>query len=495
MSVEKATDSRVEAGAPATMGSELTSHTVAFSGFAAHEQTFSRQRFMRQRENQGHLPALTIDQFIEQSPRVARMIDLDKDGAVSRREVSIAVDNPFITGHDAQVVGALYKLNQGAGRVNPYNPYDPLVNMRIDSMRDELKTLAIIADGKVGLGRKAVPLQFNSIDTNDDGIINAAELRKAYDSNPSSAPELTFATKLFYSRELEALKADQAFSGLTRSDLRALNAVMDDTAMDAVKVMSEAIKRVADAQNDLKSTSLYANADNPLESIKPSAINQGYVGNCYFESVVAGFAERRPELIRDMIEETGNGVYIVTFAGEPDNPIYVTMPSDANLGLFNKGTEHGLWANVLENAFGQYRAQIFETLDKEEARALGANPAGSPEDALWLMSGNATFSIWPKDYRAPIQELIDGLNIRWQRGSVMTLSTSTNVPDEPYAKGILTLHGYSLLNIYEKDGVTRFVIRDPYGERSTKDGAANGVFEMTAAEAFQVFNSINIEDK
>lgn len=60
MSVEKATDPRVEAGTPATMGSELTSRAVAFS-------------------YQGHLPALTIDQFIEQSPRVAhRLIDLDK---------------------------------------------------------------------------------------------------------------------------------------------------------------------------------------------------------------------------------------------------------------------------------------------------------------------------------------------------------------------------------------------------------------------------------
>ncbi len=38
----------------------------------------------------GKLAGASIDQFIEQSPRVARRIDLDGDGHLSRREVSVA---------------------------------------------------------------------------------------------------------------------------------------------------------------------------------------------------------------------------------------------------------------------------------------------------------------------------------------------------------------------------------------------------------------------
>lgn len=105
-------------------------------------------------------------------------------------------------------------------------------------------------------------------------------------------------------------------------------------------------------------TDLYNDCSTPLESIKPDAIRQGNSGDCYFESAVAGLALAKPEAIRDMILELPNdGGYMVTFPGEPDKPIFVAKPSDADMVLYNHPRNLGTWANVLELAYGKLQAE------------------------------------------------------------------------------------------------------------------------------------------
>lgn len=50
----------------------------------------------------------------------------------------------------------------------------------------------------VGMERSAVPLQFNRLDTNDDGKIDGSELRRTCQSNAAGEPLLAFANKFLF---------------------------------------------------------------------------------------------------------------------------------------------------------------------------------------------------------------------------------------------------------------------------------------------------------
>ncbi len=94
--------------------------------------------------------------------------------------------------------------------------------------------------------------------------------------------------------------------GLTREDVDSLNQVMDDTDFYVKGVVSNALEQTSKSQRSAKNyRRAFANKDNPLKSISSDAINQGGVGNCYFQSVLASVADKRPELILDMIEDQG----------------------------------------------------------------------------------------------------------------------------------------------------------------------------------------------
>ncbi len=54
--------------------------------------------------------------------------------------------------------------------------------------------------------------------------------------------------------------------------------------------------------------------------IKPEAVRQGALGNCYFHSVVAALAQADPQKIEKMIQENADGTYTVQFAdGKKEN--------------------------------------------------------------------------------------------------------------------------------------------------------------------------------
>jgi hypothetical protein len=129
---------------------------------------------------------------------------------------------------------------------------------------------------------------------------------------------------------------------------------------------------------------LFATKDNPLASITPDAIDQGTIGNCYFLAAVASVAKTNPESIRDMIKDNRDGTFTVTFPGAPDQPITVEAPSQAELGLYNHGSKHGIWASVVEKAYGKYcQSSILNRLPNWES---GNTPAEGADGGGWLAS-------------------------------------------------------------------------------------------------------------
>lgn len=100
-----------------------------------------------------------------------------------------------------------------------------------------------------------------------------------------------------------------------------------------------------------------------------------------------------PSLIENSIKENRDGTFTVTFKGAPDEPITVTAPTDAELGLYDGGSRFGIWAPVMGKAFGQHRfnhAQRFQiSFDQADTAQEGASGLGYAIDALSLLTGNA----------------------------------------------------------------------------------------------------------
>ncbi|MBA3995299.1 MAG: hypothetical protein C0469_17405 [Cyanobacteria bacterium DS2.3.42] len=449
------------------------------------------------RENQTDLPTLTIDEFVNESERVARKIDLDKNSWISAKELSMAVDNPYITGQDAQVVAGIYRLNDVSKEKHPDKKYFPMQNIDARHIKDDLRALIDVGTSANNSDKELDWIKSEKLDTNGDQIVDQKELTQARNSDPST--EMLIATKFFYREQQHAIREGREFPGLTDESLVKLNRVIGESNIPAEKIVKEAMERTASAQRQSRSTEVFADKENPLNSIKPDAVHQGALGNCYFESVVAGVAQQRPELIRDMIEDVGHGVYKVTFPGDKNLPVYVTAPSDVNIGIFNKGSENGVWPNILEKAYGKYKSLKSGTFDKTVGDAKGTDGGGFASDIIPLFTGNDAQAEVRNNHlfernknndmyiQHKAERVVDELN----EGNIVTVSTGAT--DEAKIFGIPDHHALTVLSSHEKDGKTYFTVRDPWSSDSKSRNNKNGVFELEAKEFLQAFEAITYE--
>jgi hypothetical protein len=105
----------------------------------------------------------------------------------------------------------------------------------------------------------------------------------------------------------------------------------------------------------------YSSSSSPLYSkTGPSLsdINQGNIGDCYFEASMAEVANQSPSTIQNDIIDNGNGTYGVKFfiGGQA---AYVTvdnkLPTISSGGAFNTSSGSS-WASVMEKAYAQLQS-------------------------------------------------------------------------------------------------------------------------------------------
>ncbi|MGD9682929.1 MAG: C2 family cysteine protease [Candidatus Obscuribacterales bacterium] len=199
---------------------------------------------------------------------------------------------------------------------------------------------------------------FKQIDSDHDGYITPEEVNKAI-SNPETPREA--APLLHILREqannLSPLSKEWLIyspdKGVSAWDLESLHRLSEENK-DWIGYSVERIKSHSAGATD----TLYGNdgkGGNPLESIRPEAVEQGNVGDCFFMSATLSLASKNPQAIKDMIRENNDGTYTVTFPGAPDRPITIDKPTPAETAIYGASTEHGIWPAVLEKAFGEYR--------------------------------------------------------------------------------------------------------------------------------------------
>jgi len=86
-------------------------------------------------------------------------------------------------------------------------------------------------------------------------------------------------------------------------------------------------------------------------------INQGQIGDCYFEASMSEVAGQNPSIIQNMITDNGNGTYGVKF-NVGGSPVYITVDNKLPVtsgGGFNSSSGNS-WSDILEKAYAQLQS-------------------------------------------------------------------------------------------------------------------------------------------
>jgi Calpain family cysteine protease len=229
-------------------------------------------------------------------------------------------------------------------------------------------------------------------------------------------------------------------------------------------------------------------------------INQGAVGDCYFECTLAEVAHMNSSIIASMITDDGNGIYSVRFYVN-GSPVYVTVNKSLlklNSGSYALGDSLGnnatyVWASLVEKAYAQLQEQgnlvgaISGTNPLTSGNSYNSIGNGGPCAPILMIDTGATIeqSIYPANKQntawssaayfnlsssnssllnfssvnsnVVTQAVIDAL----ARGNDVTISSNNTVVN---SVGKSTLIGAHALSIYGYDPYTNLLqVRNPWG--------------------------------
>ncbi len=242
---------------------------------------------------------IKVENFVTESERLFSQLDEDGDGYLSEGELADAVEGDKYTGKDAQIVAALYKNEDDLEERSNDELGDENDGITRADLKQFDKDRDKIQSDWQQTGRARVFLDkddnFKKVDTDSDDYLTKSEIEKALERTDLTKDERV---SLEFLRDnvddLEEASNDEfgdENDGITKADLKEYG---DSTVWG----VHNALQRTNEAQK-IGSRDLYANKENPLESIKPDAIKQGMIGDCYFEAALASLAATRPKTFKE----------------------------------------------------------------------------------------------------------------------------------------------------------------------------------------------------
>jgi len=441
---------------------------------------------------------VSLEAAATEAERLFDQLDRDSDGYLSESELAHAVQSEKYTGKDAQVVAALYRNQDDLEELSNDEFGDENDGItradlkQFDKDRDEIQT----EWQQIGRARAWLDKDdnFKKVDTDSDDYLTKSEIEKALERTDLTANERT---SLEFLRDnvddLEEASNDEfgdENDGITKDDLKEYG---DST----VTTVHSALYRTHEAQKT-GSRDLYANKEKPLESIKPDAIKQGMIGNCYFEAALASVAAVDPEAIHRMIKDNGDGTYTVTFPGNTDEPITVKAPTEVEMGIFNQGGPDGTWASVLDKAYGAYcnqhwyRRGPFNLLGGDTDAEGGDGGELKIGHAMSLLTGRDRDTDWimvssESEITEKLTEAFQGPRKRPVIAGIRMKPIAGESPD-----GFADSHMYSIIDFDPKgpDGGT-VTVRNPWGG---KEGTTRGTMKISVKQFENNFSRISYTD-
>ena len=210
-------------------------------------------------------------------------------------------------------------------------------------------------------------------------------------------------------------------------------------------------------------------------AININDVNQGWIGDCYVCAPIAALALQRPDYIRDMIRDNGDGTQSVRlylgphysdsmltaqFTKAADYSAWITV-HDTDLGN-GMNTDNGgllivnglqeIWPQVIENAIAQVNGGY-----------QNISNGGSPFDIMQQLTGAATSDaiIGLKYNRAAVQPTTAQLQASLDAKNMVTFYTM-----ETGGYSLVSNHVYTLTSIDTENGVDYAHFRNPWGYKN-----------------------------
>lgn len=467
---------------------------------------------------------LTKHEFSKNSLKIFDKLDGDKDGVLSDVELTGAMQDKTYKNEDAQTIAALYKARNGLSQLSKDNVDSPVLMMlKTPSFKDEgvskadLYRFASIEKSFPEKVEQSVKTKewleregnFSSVDSDGDGKLSKQEIEKAGVESKEGSDEHKAMTYLSDNYKDVCNRASTFWFlpdfGIEMDDVKTHAKELNDSPeQQAIREVNAAVSLTNRSQEPGVSYSLFSDKNDPKASISPEAIKQGTLGNCYFEAVLASMAKSRPGAVVDMIKDNRDGTYTVTFPGAPDRPITVKAPTEAELGVYNRASKYGTWANVLEKAYGEYlieeRKNNESWLDKLRKPSSTSTPSDGSDGGgpithpTELLTGAKSEHMWcdPKDTK---NTEVVARNMKEAFSTNPPKLVSAGTPGESdrerLSNGYVAGHAYSVLGYREDGNGGKFVtVRNPWGGEG-KDGTS----EMTVEEFTKTFRHYAIEGK
>ena len=239
--------------------------------------------------------------------------------------------------------------------------------------------------------------------------------------------------------------------------------------------------------------------EQPLKDIKPEAVEQGTVGNCYFMATLASVAKTNPQIIQRILHMNEDGTYTITFPGARDEPITVPRPTDVELILYAQATKYGIWAPIIEKAYGEYLSNHAVGKSRISAENTG-NATERVHHAMDLLTGQT--GRWANIPAKSAEELLEILDDATAQKRILVAVTDGHDDSHENKQGIPELHAYSVIDWDTKHDV--ITLRNPWGSRKlgephsadghALDGKTDGVFRMSLQQFRQTFAVLFYEE-
>jgi hypothetical protein len=243
----------------------------------------------------------------------------------------------------------------------------------------------------------------------------------------------------------------------------------------------------------------FVHDEQPIKDIKPEAVEQGTVGNCYFMATLASVAKTNPQIIQRILHMNEDGTYTITFPGARDEPITVPRPTDVELILYAQATRYGIWAPIIEKAYGKYLSNHNVGKSRISAENTG-NATERVHHAMDLLTGQT--GQWKNIPSADYEELVEILDDATTQKRILVAVTDGRGDHHKNSQGIPELHAYSVIDWDKKKEV--ITLRNPWGTRQlgephsadgeALDGKNDGIFSMSLHQFRQTFAVLFYEE-
>lgn len=204
-------------------------------------------------------------------------------------------------------------------------------------------------------------------------------------------------------------------------------------------------------------------------------VNQGSVGDCYFLSSLAAFANTNLATLREAAVDMGDGTYLVQFF-KNGAAQFLRISNDFTAGYFNGGFAYAHpgsantdWAMVLEKAWCYFRTG---------ANTINSINAGWMSEAYSALGvGSTSFSLSSYNDTA----LYNTISSELASGKPVTMGTSSGT-------ALVQGHAYTIISASrDANGVAHYVVRNPWGVSGDALENSQGFATLTFAQMQQDF--------